>query len=156
MAEYQLSDIAGGVKEVILESLELDDKSFSLSTSVMDELGAESLDFLDIVFRLEKKYRVKIERGRMEKQLRERFPEMQIKQNTEVTPELAAELKQMLPEVAPERIEALRKIKELSGTFTIASFVRLTVQSLYESDPTTVIHCDNPAYQPAQLGVHVA
>jgi acyl carrier protein len=153
MAEYQLSEIAHGVKEVILESLELEDKDFSLSTSVMDELGAESLDFLDIVFRLEKKYRVKIERGRMERQLRERFPDMQIKQNTEITPELAEQLKQMLPEVAPERIESLRKIKELSGTFTIASFVRLTIQSLYESDPATVIHCNHPAFQPLQLGV---
>lgn len=156
MAEYQLSEIAAGVKDVILESLELDDKAYPLSTSVMDELGAESLDFLDIVFRLEKKFRVKIERGRMEKQLRERFPNLQIKQNTEITPELAIALREMLPEVAPARIDALRKIKELSGTFTIASFVRLTVQSLYESDPNTVIRDDSGSASAAELGVRAA
>ena len=63
MAQYKLSELVDGVNNVIRDSLEVDDKEIGLATSLMDDLGAESLDYLDIIFRIEKTYKVKVERG---------------------------------------------------------------------------------------------
>jgi acyl carrier protein len=154
MAEYKLSELVDGVKGVICESLELEDRGFTLSTTLMEDLGAESLDYLDIIFRIEKKYHIKIERGRLEKELRAAFPDMAIKQNTGVTPELKDVLKKALPEIDPTLIDGLQKMKEVPATFTIATFVRFTVRAILESDPTTIIRPDLDAgYQPTQLGL---
>ena len=65
MTEYRIDDIIATTKQVILESLEQEDNSYGLETRLVDDLGAESLDFLDMVFRLEKRFKVKIERGRI-------------------------------------------------------------------------------------------
>lgn len=154
MTEYKMSEIFEGVKNVICDSLEVPNKGFGLSASLMDELGAESLDYLDIMFRLEKKFQVKIERGRIEKDLQRAFPSMNIKQNTGVTPEIADVLKSSMPEIAPARIDSLQKIKELPGTFTVATFVRFTVRALLEADPATrVTHDLGAGYAPEQLGL---
>jgi len=154
MADYKMSDVVEGVKNVICESLEVPNKGFGLSTSLMDELGAESLDYLDIIFRIEKRFQIKVERGRLEKDLQQAFPDVSIKQNTGITPEIAEVLKRSLPEIPPERIEGLQKVKELPGTFTVATFVRFTVRALLDSDPTTQIYHDLGAgYAPHQLGL---
>ena len=63
--------------------------------TLVGDLGAESIDFLDIVFRLEKAFDIKIPRGEL-------FPEdiltnAQYVQNGKVTPEGLAQLKQRMP-----------------------------------------------------------
>jgi hypothetical protein len=63
-------------------------------------------------------------------------------------------LKRSLPEIPPEKIEALQKIKELPGTFSVATFVRFTVRARLESDPATkVCHDLTNGYAPSQLGL---
>jgi acyl carrier protein len=156
MPEYRLDEIIAATKQVILESLEQDDKGYGLATRLVDDLGAESLDFLDMVFRLEKRFKVKIERGRAERRLRERLPHANVKQNSEITPEIAQTLKELLPEIDGAEIDGIRKMRQLSRLFTIATFVRLTIEALYDTNPNTVIDASaSDAYRPEQLGMTV-
>ena len=48
------------VKEVLVDALGLDDDEVTAEATLMGDLGAESIDFLDIVFRLEKSFSIKI------------------------------------------------------------------------------------------------
>ncbi len=50
------------VKEVLVDALGLDDDEVTMDATLMGDLGAESIDFLDIVFRLEKAFDIKIPR----------------------------------------------------------------------------------------------
>ncbi|MBN1456533.1 MAG: acyl carrier protein [Sedimentisphaerales bacterium] len=50
------------VKEVLIDALGLDDDEVTEEATLMGDLGAESIDFLDIVFRLEKSFGIKIPR----------------------------------------------------------------------------------------------
>ncbi len=51
------------VKECLVQALGVDEDEIELKTSLTKDLGAESIDYLDIVFRLEKTFKIKIPRG---------------------------------------------------------------------------------------------
>jgi acyl carrier protein len=50
------------VQEVLVDALGVDDDEVKAEATLMGDLGAESIDFLDIVFRLEKAFEIKIPR----------------------------------------------------------------------------------------------
>lgn len=53
------------VTETMVDALGVDDDEVSMEATLVDDLGAESIDFLDIVFRLEKAFDIKIPRGEL-------------------------------------------------------------------------------------------
>src|SRR5690606_18194831 len=53
------------VQEILVEALGVDDDEVTPEATLMGDLGAESIDFLDIVFRLEKAFDIKIPRGEL-------------------------------------------------------------------------------------------
>mgnify|MGYP002642387795 FL=1 len=62
MTETEVFEI---VKETLVEALALDDDEVTAGATLTGDLGAESIDFLDIVFRLEKSFDIKIPRGEL-------------------------------------------------------------------------------------------
>jgi acyl carrier protein len=157
MSEYDLSEIYREVRGLILESLDKPDATCSLSTSLIDELDAESLDYLDVAFRIERVFGVKIQRGRIEKELKARLPNMTVKPNTDVSEEFKAVLKELMPEVPPKKIDELTKVKEIARLFTVATFVRTAIQAILEAKPGARIKASRlEGYEPSQLGVPVA
>jgi acyl carrier protein len=53
------------VQETLIEALGVDDDEVTAEATLTGDLGAESIDFLDIVFRLEKAFDIKIPRGEL-------------------------------------------------------------------------------------------
>src|SRR5207237_9306917 len=53
------------VQTVLLDALGVDEEEVTPTAVIRDDLGAESIDFLDIMFRLEKEFGIKIPRGEM-------------------------------------------------------------------------------------------
>ncbi|MCK4658821.1 MAG: acyl carrier protein [Phycisphaerae bacterium] len=58
-------DVFKQVEEVLVDALGVDEDEVSEDATLQGDLGAESIDFLDIVFRLEKKFSIKIPRGEL-------------------------------------------------------------------------------------------
>ena len=58
-------DIFEKVKETLVDALGVDDDEVTPEATLIGDLGAESIDFLDIVFRLEKNFDIKIPRGEL-------------------------------------------------------------------------------------------
>ena len=58
-------EIFAGVKDVLVEALAVDDDEVTLGATLEGDLGAESIDMLDIAYRLEKTFGIKIERGEL-------------------------------------------------------------------------------------------
>src|SRR4051812_31573642 len=73
------------VSSTLVEALNVDEDDIKLTSTLQGDLGAESIDFLDIVFRLEREFGIKIPRGEL-------FPESifqgdpEFVQNGKVTP----------------------------------------------------------------------
>jgi len=58
-------DVFAGVQEQLVEALAVDDDQVTPDATLMGDLGAESIDLLDIVYRLEKHFSIKIDRGEL-------------------------------------------------------------------------------------------
>src|SRR5690242_21888508 len=83
------------VQTALVDALGVDEEEVTPQAKLVGDLGAESIDFLDIVFRLEKAFDIKIPRGEL-------FPEdiltnAQYVQNGRVTSEGLTQLKQRMP-----------------------------------------------------------
>ena len=59
-SKWNREEISKGVKEVFVDCLGVDDEEVVPTASISKDLGAESIDFLDISFRLEKKFEIKV------------------------------------------------------------------------------------------------
>ena len=58
-------EIYGKVARVLVESLNVNEDEITPTATLQGDLGAESIDFLDIVFRLEREFDIKIPRGEL-------------------------------------------------------------------------------------------
>lgn len=151
---YDLESICAEVKGLILDSLDKAEADCSLSTQLIADLDAESLDFLDVAFRIERAFQVKVERGKIEKELRSRLPHVTIKPNTEMTLEIRAVLCELMPEVSATTVADLKKVKDIVTLFSVATFVRIAVEAIRESRPESRFKASRTAgYEPYQLGV---
>src|SRR3954447_16791165 len=90
-------EIYSKVQGVLVDALGVDEEEVTPTATLREDLGAESIDFLDIVFRLEKAFGIKIPRGEM-------FPEdvftnPEYVQNGKITPAGMIEMKKRMPHV---------------------------------------------------------
>src|SRR5438309_11582323 len=83
------------VQAVLVDALGVDEEEVTPQAVIKDDLGAESIDFLDIMFRLEKAFGIKIPRGEMIPENLQNDPS--IVQNGVVTPAGIAQLKSRMP-----------------------------------------------------------
>lgn len=117
-------EILGKVRTVLVDALAVDEDEVTPSASLVRDLGAESIDFLDIVFKLEQVFGFKIQQGEL-------FPENVAQdpkyvQNGKVTPDGVAALKARLPHVdfaSWEKDPSLGKVAELFTVGTLVNFV---------------------------------
>lgn len=115
------------VRTIIADVLVLDEDSVKLSSRLIGDLGAESIDFLDLVFQLEKEFEIKIPRGQLEKNARGDLAEDEFEQNGTLTPEGMQALRNYLSEVPAEYFKPNMKLNEIPALFTVETFCKLIV-----------------------------
>jgi len=116
------------VKETLVDALGVDDDEVTPDATLTGDLGAESIDFLDIVFRLEKTFSIKIPRGEL-------FPDNilnnpEFVQNGKLTATGLAQLKQRMPHADFNNFEQdpdINKMAELFRVQTIVNYVKTKV-----------------------------
>jgi acyl carrier protein len=124
------------VKESIVEALGVDEEEVTPGAVLFDDLGAESLDLLDIVFRLEKGFGIKIPRGGIQQDLldAEGLKEADVLIDGALTARGAEELKKRMPEVDQQRITEGFRIDDIPTLFTVQTFVTIVTRALAEKD----------------------
>ena len=110
------------VKEALVEALGVDDDEVTAQATLIGDLGAESIDFLDIVFRLEKAFNIKIPHGQL-------FPD-DMPNNAEffngkkLTAPGLAELHKRMPHVDLSEFEKDPQVDRITELFTVDAIVR--------------------------------
>ncbi|MDA7980644.1 MAG: acyl carrier protein [Pirellulales bacterium] len=115
-------EIFSTVREILCDALGVDEDEVVPQATLTDDLGAESIDFLDIVFRLEKSFEIKIPRGEL-------FPDNVLSderfvQDGKITPDGLKELRARMPYADVDKLEANPDIKEMSQVFTVDMICR--------------------------------
>jgi len=124
------------VKESVVEALGIDDDEVTPNALLFDDLGAESLDLLDIVFRLEKEFGIKIPRGGIQADALsaegENLTEEDLVVDGVLTPLGREKLKTSMPELDPARITEGFRADDIATLFTVQTFVSITKKLLEE------------------------
>jgi len=111
------------VSATLVEALNVDEEDIKPTSTLQGDLGAESIDFLDIVFRLEREFGIKIPRGEL-------FPESifqgdpDLVQNGRVTEKGLAELRSKMPFADLSQFEKDPELSHLSDLFTVDLIAR--------------------------------
>ena len=121
-------EIAAKVRDVLVDALAVDEEEVTPTASLRNDLGAESIDFLDIVFKLEQTFGFKIGQGEL-------FPEgvtsdPKFVQSGKVTAEGLASLKARLPHIDFSALEQDPQISKVAGIFTVDTLNRFVANKL--------------------------
>lgn len=122
------------VRESIVEALGVDEEDVAPSATLFDDLGAESLDLLDIVFRLEKTFGIKIPRGGIQQDIlaAEGIKEEDVLIDGAFTAFGAEKLRERMPEIDKDRICEGFRVDDIPTLFTVQTFVNIVKQVLLE------------------------
>ena len=109
-----------------------------MESNLMTDLGAESIDLLDLSFLIEEAFGITIEADEFERQASEQIPGGEYERDGFLTAEAIEELRKALSEVPPELIKAgLRKI-EVPSVLNVAVFVHLIQRKVGQKQRETV------------------
>ncbi len=116
------------VAATIADALACDEDKVKLEASLINDLGAESIDFLDIIFRLERAFKVKIPRGKIVEEARGPLSEAQFESGGIVSDAGVARLKTFLNEVPTDRFKTPLKTAEIPKLFTVETFCKMVIR----------------------------
>jgi acyl carrier protein len=116
------------VADTIADALGCDLDQVKPESSLIGDLGAESIDFLDIVFRLERAFKVKIPRGKLIEDARGDLPEAEFEKGGVVTDAGAQRLKTFLSEVPADKFPAPLKVADIPRLFTVETFCKMVIR----------------------------
>jgi acyl carrier protein len=117
------------IVKVLVDSLSVDEDRITPTARLQGDLGAESIDFLDIVFRLEREFDIRIPRGEL-------FPESifqadpEFVQEGKVTDQGIGELRSRMPYVDPNGFEHDRQLSSIPDLFTVDLIARYVAWKL--------------------------
>lgn len=115
-------EILNKVRDTLVDALSVEPEEVTPEATLQGDLGAESIDFLDISFRLEKNFDIKIPRGEL-------FPESlaladkNFVQDGKVTPEGVAELRARMPFANIDAFAADPRVEKITDLFTVQMIV---------------------------------
>jgi acyl carrier protein len=116
-------DVYSKVQGVLVDALGVDEEQVTPTSRLKQDLGAESIDFLDIVFRLEKAFSIKIPRGELVPE--NVLTDPNFVQNGRVTPAGMTELKKRMPYVDLNEFEKDPQVDQLPFTVdAVVSYVQ--------------------------------
>src|SRR5215470_11687514 len=116
-------EVYGKVAQVLVEALNVDEAEVTPGATLQGDLGAESIDLLDIVFRLEREFGIKIPRGEL-------FPESIFQgdpdfvQNGKVTARGLQELRTRMPFADISSFEKNPELTGIGELFTVQMIAR--------------------------------
>jgi acyl carrier protein len=142
------------MKKAIAETLRVDEGKIMPGTSLIKDLGAESLDFLDINYRLEQAFGIKMARHFVLEHIEEMFGEgTAIDESGQLTDKAIQLLKIRFGDSAPAFTHGM-DMDEVPALVTAQSMVR-GVMDILDSLPGKCPKCGNTAWKSGD-GVRVA
>ena len=123
------------VAEIMADALGCDVEQVKPDSSLIDDLGGESIDFLDLVFRLERAFKVKIPRGKIIEDARGTLTEAEFEQGGIVTDAGYERLKNFLSEVPADRFKKPLKSAAIARLFTAETFCKMVIRQQKSAPP---------------------
>ena len=124
------TEIFEQLKPLLVEVLGVSPDEIEPTSVLVADLGAESIDLLDLSFRIEERFQVTIEANEIEREAKKRLPGGVYEKEGYLTEEAIAEIRKAVPELPRDRlVKGLRKT-DLPSLLTVGFFVHLVARKL--------------------------
>lgn len=117
-------EVAAKVRQIVAEALALDPNTVKNESLLMTDLGAESLDYLDIVFKIERTFGIQITRGEIQKAAQGDMSDEEFAPAGVVSDKGLERLRELLPEAKDRIVPGLRPVQILA-LFSVQTFIRM-------------------------------
>ena len=129
ISQQEIDAVLPKVAQIIADALGCDVDDVKPQVPLIEGLDAESIDFLDLVFRLERGFGVKIPRGKIVEDARGPLPEAEFENKGIVTDAGLTRLKEFLTEVPAERFKTPLKAADVPRLFTPETFCKVVIRA---------------------------
>jgi acyl carrier protein len=133
ITKEEIAAVFPTVAETMADALGCDLEDIKLDVSLIEGLDAESIDFLDMVFRLERAFKIKIPRGKIVENARGALSEADFEDKGIVTDAGMAQLRAYLSEIPADRFKTPMKAKDIPRLFTPETFCKLVITAQREA-----------------------
>ncbi|MBR4753325.1 MAG: acyl carrier protein [Thermoguttaceae bacterium] len=121
-------EILADVQKLLAESLAVDEEEVTLDATLVDDLGAESIDLLEIVFSIEKNFNIKIDRSELVPE--DLLSNTQYVVDSKLTQEGLEELQKRLPEANLEEFKKNPLVQNITKILTVNDLVNIVERKL--------------------------
>ncbi len=126
------NEILQKLKPLLVEVLGIQEAEIEPESVLVADLGAESIDLLDLSFRIEETFGVTIEGNEIEREASKRLSSGAYEKDGRLTDEALAEIKARVPELDPSKLQPGLRKTDLPSLLTVRFFVRLIARKLEE------------------------
>lgn len=117
------------VFEAVTTALGVDDDEVTSDATLVDELGAESIDLLDILFRIERATGVKIEAADLADHIQGGIPDEDFGDDAGVvSPYGLAHLKTVMPQIDVDDLAGVLRAEQVINLFTVGNLAEMVAQ----------------------------
>lgn len=119
-------EIASAIMSAVEEALGLDADEAVGDASLLDDLGAESIDLLDILFRIERALGVKIQASQLHEHIQGGIPDEEFGDENEIITDAGlAQLKRVMPQIDTDELAGNLQATKVMGLFTVDNLIDL-------------------------------
>ncbi|MEV0245760.1 acyl carrier protein [Nocardia sp. NPDC050712] len=114
------------VREIVAEAVALDIDEVEADATLFGEVGAESIDLLDILFRIERRLGVKITTNELSERIQGGIPDAQFGTEDGVVSDLGlAQLEKVMPQIDPAELSGKLPAEDVMNLFTVRNLADL-------------------------------
>lgn len=122
-------EIFGDVQTAVVDALGVDEDEVTPEATLLGDLGAESIDLLDILFRLERKVGVKIQASDLAAYVQGGIPDEEFgDDNGIITPKGLAQLKKVMPQIDEQELAGKLEAEKVMSLFTVQNLADMVAE----------------------------
>lgn len=128
MADF--GEVYAEVKKSLVASCSLNEEEIELDKTLMEDLGVDSIDLLDLIFSVEKKFSISIEVGTMARLAAEKLRDVPFEIDNVITDEGLQVLKSFIGDSQEEKLKKGLTVHEIPFLLTVRSMCNLVINRL--------------------------
>ena len=126
------NEISNAVKDAVVGALGIDEDEVTPEATLLGDLGAESIDLLDILFRIERKVGVKIQASDLAAYVQGGIPDEEFSdQNDNISARGLAQLKKVMPQIDTNALAGNLQAQKVLTLFTVQNLADMVSQRVH-------------------------
>ena len=123
-------EILEGVRVCAMEALAVSALEIVPEARLMADLGADSLDLLDLAFQLERRFGIRLSMKDLENRMKAELGDAPVEVNGIYTPEAMARIRRVMTEIPAEELPDGLRAADLPKRFRVSTLIRWVEQAL--------------------------